>query len=216
MHRWKHNRGKPVIGITGGIGSGKSTVAQMFAAEGCAVIDSDQLAHEALQSPEVKAELLAWLGREVFNADGSVNRPEVGKRVFADAAQLERLNGLIHPRVDQRRRELMEQYLMDGGIKAIAWDVPLLFEVGLDRDCDAVVFVDTPRPIRLQRLQKNRGWTPEELDRREKLQFPLDKKTQLADYCMDNSRDQASTLRLVQKVLSQILLQAKKPEARSQ
>ncbi|MCL2645536.1 MAG: dephospho-CoA kinase [Phycisphaerales bacterium] len=208
MHRWKHNRSKPVIGITGGIGSGKSTVAQMFASQGCAVIDSDRLAHEVLQSREVKEELLAWLGQEVFNADGSVNRREVAKRVFADASQTERLNGLIHPRVDRRRRELMEGYLADdggGGVGAVGWGVPLLFGVGLNRECDAVIFVDVPRPIRLRRLRENRGWTAEELDRREKLQFPLDKKAQLADYCMDNSSDQASTLRLVQQVLSQIL-----------
>jgi len=180
----------------------------MFASQGCAVIDSDRLAHEVLQSREVKEELLAWLGQEVFNADGSVNRREVAKRVFADASQTERLNGLIHPRVDRRRRELMEGYLADdggGGVGAVGWGVPLLFGVGLNRECDAVIFVDVPRPIRLRRLRENRGWTAEELDRREKLQFPLDKKAQLADYCMDNSSDQASTLRLVQQVLSQIL-----------
>ncbi|MCL2640440.1 MAG: dephospho-CoA kinase [Phycisphaerales bacterium] len=201
---------KPVIGVTGGIGAGKSTVAQLFAAEGCAVIDSDRLAHEALQSAEVKEELRAWLGREVFEADGSVSRKAVGRRVFGAVAEIERLNGLIHPRVHQRRRELMEGYLAEEGVKAVVWDVPLLFEVGLDRECDAVVFVEVPRPIRLRRLRESRGWTDEELAAREKLQLPLDKKAELADYCMDNSSDQASTLRLVQKVLSQIL-QAKKP-----
>src|ERR1035437_313847 len=98
MPTWKHHRSKPVIGLTGGIGSGKSTVARLFASQGCAVIDSDKLAHEALQSPDVKAALRSWLDAEVFNPDGSVNRKAVAHRVFSDPAPAGRLNGTIHPK----------------------------------------------------------------------------------------------------------------------
>src|SRR6478752_6873311 len=99
MPPWKYHRSKPVIGLTGGIGAGKSTIARLFASQGCAVIDSDALSHAVLQSPEVKAALEQWLGKSIFNADGSVSRKTVGGIVFGDAEKIGRLNGLIHPRV---------------------------------------------------------------------------------------------------------------------
>jgi dephospho-CoA kinase len=204
MSRWKYNRSKPVIGLAGGIGSGKSTVARLFASEGCAVIDSDALAHEALQSPEVGAVLRDWLGDAAFHSDGRVNRKAVGGLVFGNPENIARLNGLIHPRVAALRDGLMKTYLDDSAVLAIVWDSPLLVETGLHADCDAVVFINVPREIRLQRVREKRGWTAEELERREKLQFPLDKKAQVADYCLDNSGDEASSLRQVQRVLSQL------------
>jgi dephospho-CoA kinase len=196
---------KPVIGIAGGIGSGKSTIARMFGSLGCAVIDSDAVAHQVLQSDAVKQELKRWLGEGVFHPNGSVNRKAVAAAVFTDAARTKRLNSLIHPRVAQEREVSMKQHQADPRIVAIIWDTPLLFEAGLDQYCDAVVFVDVPREERLRRLREKRGWEAPELDKREKLQFPLDKKAQLADYDIDNSRDEASSLRQVQRVLSQIL-----------
>jgi dephospho-CoA kinase len=205
---WKHNRPKPVIGLAGGIGSGKSTIARLLASEGCAIIDSDALSHEAIQSPEIKAALLPWLGDEILNPDGSVNRKAVAHQIFSDPAKTKRLTDLIHPKVDQNREELMARYMADPAIKGIVWDSPLLLEAGLNRECDAVVFIKVPREIRLKRLHESRGWSPQELDKRENLQFSLDKKAQLADYCIDNSGDQASTLRLVQRVLSQLLAPA--------
>ena len=194
-----------MIGLTGGIGAGKSTVARLFGSQGCAVIDSDALSHEALQLPEVKGELEQWLGRAILNSDGSVSRKAVGGRVFGNPEDIQRLNGIIHPRVAAMREEAMRRYLGDVSVVAIVWDSPLLVEAGLYRDCDAVVFVNVPLEIRLERVRENRGWTPQELTRREKLQFPLDKKAQVADYCVDNSKDEASSLRQVQRVLSHLL-----------
>jgi dephospho-CoA kinase len=202
---WKHNRPKPVIGLSGGIGSGKSTIAALFAAQGCAVIDSDADAHQVLQSDPVRQELRLWLGNDVFLPDDSVSRKAVGSRIFTDPTQVERLNALIHPRVAALRELSMQKYLADPAIRAIIWDTPLLFEVGLDQDCDALVFVKVPREVRLERVRKNRGWTPDELDKRENFQFPLDKKAELSDYCLNNTGDSASSLRQVQQLLSQIL-----------
>jgi dephospho-CoA kinase len=204
MTPWKHSRSKPVIGLVGGIGSGKSTIARLFASEGCAVIDSDALAHEALQTPEVRAQLRDWLGEAAFHPDGGVNRRAVGGLVFNNPEKIARLNQLIHPRVATMRDALMRTYLADGAVRAIVWDSPLLVETGLHEGCDAVVFIDVSREMRLQRLQEKRGWTAEELERREKLQIPLDKKAQVADYCVDNSGDEASGLRQIQRVLSQL------------
>src|ERR1051325_6639669 len=110
---WKHGRSKPVIGLLGGIGSGKSAIARLFVREGCAVIDSDALSHEILQTPEVQAELRAWLGDEIFDTAGLVSRKAVAARVFQQPEKLQRLNGIIHPRVCKRRDDLMAVYLKD-------------------------------------------------------------------------------------------------------
>lgn len=201
---WKHGRPKPVIGITGGIGAGKSAVARLFAREGCATINSDELSHEALQSAPVREALRNWLGGHVFDASGVVNRKAVAKEVFGSPEALDRLNYLIHPLVAQRRQELMVRYMADPSIRAVIWDTPLLLESGLERECDAIVFVKVPRHMRLERILRDRGWDEQELSRREKLQIPLDKKAQVADYCVDNSGDEVATLLQVQRVLSHL------------
>jgi dephospho-CoA kinase len=201
---WKHGRNKPVIGLIGGIGSGKSAVGRMFAREGSAVIDSDKLAHEVIEMPAVREALRGWLGEGVFDGRGRVDRKAVGGMVFGDEEKVKRLNGLIHPRIGEMRGELMKKYLADGGVKAIVWDTPLLLETGLDRECDVVVFVEAPEEVRVARVGKSRGWGVEELKKREKLQIGLDKKAEVADYCIDNSGDEAASLLQVQRVLSHL------------
>jgi len=196
---------KPIIGLVGGIGSGKSTIARQFASLGCAVIDSDAVAHEVLQTAEVKSLLRDWLGTAIFQEDGSVSRRAVAARVFGDPAGIGQLNAIIHPRVARQREETTARCFTDPAVTAIVWDTPLLFEVGLNTQCDAIVFVKVPKQQRLERVLAVRGWTVEELDKREKFQIPLDKKAYIADYCIDNSGDEASSLRQVQRVLSQIL-----------
>ena len=202
--QWKHGRSKPVIGIIGGIGSGKSAVAGLFAQEGCAVIDSDVLSHEVIQLPEVKAELRQWLGAGILDEVGRVSRKAVGRIVFADPDKLKRLNGIIHPRIGRLRDGLMAQYLADSGVKAVVWDTPLLLETGLNRECDVVVFVKATDQIRAQRVAKTRGWSAEELAKREKSQIGLDKKAAIADYCIDNNGDEVASLLQVQRVLSHL------------
>jgi dephospho-CoA kinase len=203
MH-WKHGRSKPVIGIIGGIGSGKSAIAALFARQGWAVIDSDALAHAVIQSAEVKTELRHWLGATVFDAQGNVVRKYVGELVFADPGKLRRLNEIIHPRVNARRAALMRLHLADPAVRGIVWDTPLLLETGLDRECDAILFVKVPNDLRLSRVAKSRGWSAEELAKREKSQIGLDKKADLADYCIDNGGDEVASLLQVQRVLSHL------------
>jgi dephospho-CoA kinase len=204
MSSWKHHRPKPVIGIAGGIGSGKSTIARQFAAQGFALVDADALAHEELQTPAVKAALREWLGEGVFAPDGSVVRKSVARLVFNSPEQIARLNALIHPRVGARRQQITAEAMDDPALRGVIWDIPLLYEIGLDKDCDRVVFVNTPADQRIARLQETRGWGPDELARREKLQFPLDKKAEVADYCIDNSGNEAHSLPQVLRVLSQL------------
>lgn len=198
--------GKPIIGIVGGIGSGKSFVADLFGELGCLVIKSDEQVYQAYRLPEVKQRLREWWGTEVFDSIGEVSRPAVAQRVFNDAQQRQRLEGLIHPIVTRLRNELMLGHANDAQVKAYVWDTPLLYEVGMDRECEAVVFVDAHRDLRVERLRRQRGWDAGELDRREKSQIPLDKKRELAQYRVVNTADAVSTRRQVEAVLSRILV----------
>lgn len=197
---------KPIIGLVGGIGSGKSLVARQLASLGCGVIDADQLARAALeQDPATRAKLVQWWGPKALKPDGQVDRAAVGRIVFDQPLQRRRLEDLLHPLVHAGRRRLRAQFQSDPTIVAIVEDTPLLMEKGLDRECDVIIFVSAPTPQRLQRLALSRGWTAEELARREKTQLPLDIKARRADYVIENSAGEDECLRHVRRVLSQIL-----------
>ncbi len=198
--------GKPIIGIVGGIGSGKSFVARMCGEEGCLVIDSDEAVGEAYQRPEVREKLRGWWGGNVLLPNGQVNRKEIARRVFADEGQRKRLEGLIHPIVAEIRDQKMREAAGDQSVLAYVWDTPLLLEVGLGEQCDAIIFVDAPRDDRLERVKRTRGWDEAELERREKLQMPLDKKRVMANDMVRNTAGADEDVRnQVRKVLSRIL-----------
>jgi dephospho-CoA kinase len=196
---------KPVIGLAGGIGSGKSAVAQEMARLGARVFDADAMAKQELNSQEVKDTLLDWHGPEILDPDGSVSRPRLADRVFDDPEAKAKLEMLIHPRVRRRRQELMREAESDDSVKAIVLDVPLLFEVGMQATCDAVVFVDTPEDVRLARVAESRGWDPAELKRREKTHKSLDFKKVRADYTIDNGSDRELLRQQVERVFPKIL-----------
>ena len=196
---------KKIIGLVGGIGSGKSAVARIFASLGCGLIDADRLSHQALDDPEVRRKIVEWWGPSVVDKNGSVDRKAVGERVFADPDALRRLEELIHPRVLRERLVLFEKYRADPGVIAIVDDTPLLMEKGLDRDCDAIVFVDATVENRIHRVAATRGWTMDELARRQEKQMPLDIKRKRADYVVDNNASGADCEVHVRRVLSQIL-----------
>jgi dephospho-CoA kinase len=197
---------KPIIGLVGGIGSGKSLVARQMAGLGCGVIDADQLARAALeQDPAIRTKLVQWWGPKVLKADGQIDRAAVGRIVFDQPHERRRLEDLLHPMVYAGRQRLRARFESDPSILAIVEDTPLLMEKGLDRQCDVIIFVSAPTPQRLQRLALSRGWTAEELARREKTQLPLDIKARRADYVVENSAGEDECLRHVRRVLSQIL-----------
>src|SRR4051812_4808876 len=187
--------GVPIIGIAGGIGSGKSFVARLFGELGGLVIDSDAQVRAAYERPDVKGVLREWWGGEAFDAAGNVDRRAIARRVFADPAERARLEGLLHPLVRQMRDEQMraavEVVAAPRGRPppvAFVWDTPLLFESGLHAECDALVFVEAPPKIRLVRV-RGRGWDAAELARRENLQWGLDKKREISDYHLTNTAE---------------------------
>lgn len=195
---------KPIIGIAGGIGSGKSFVASVFRDLGCGIIDADVQARQVLESPDAQKEIRQHFGDQVFLPDGNIDRKSLAQQIFNNPQKRKILEGITHPRIAQMRRTDTDRMFKDPAIQAIIWDAPLLFEVGLDQDCDAVIFVDAPFEVRLQRVQK-RGWTPEELQKREKSQIPLDKKRKLADYIVNNGDDSEACRHRIQQVFSQII-----------
>ena len=191
---------KPIIGIVGGIGSGKTFVARLLGELGCVVIHSDEDVRRAYDDPAVREVIRTWWGQRVFRADGSVDRGQIGRIVFHDPGERKRLEGLLHPWVARQREKTMLQNV-DKAL-AFVWDSPLLFETGLDSACDAVIFVDAPLEIRLKRVA-GRGWDAAELARREKSQWPLDKKRLIADYVIDNSEGK-NVLEQLEEILRKI------------
>jgi len=196
--------GKPIIGIVGGVGSGKSFVADLFARCGCLAIHSDKLVNEAYNDPDVRRILKEWWGDSVLTAAGAIDRQAISARVFAQPEGRRKIEQLLHPLVAKRRQELMETAARDSGIVAFVWDSPLLLEAGLRNQCDAVVFVHAPPELRLARVSGGRGWDQGELSRRENLQWPLDRKREISEYVIDNTADADYACGQVKDVLSRI------------
>ena len=192
--------GKPILGIVGGIGSGKSHVSRMFASLGCRAIDSDAAAHAVYAEPHVQSTLRGWYGDAIFHGD-VLDRRAVARRVFNDRAERERLEALIHPLVHAQRRAEMEACRGDASVRAFVWDTPLLLEVGLDAECDGVVFVETPDDVRQRRVQQSRGWDAGELARREANQFSLDRKRARATWILPGDADDATLRGAVARVI---------------
>jgi dephospho-CoA kinase len=205
--------GKPVIGIAGGIGSGKSYIASLFGQLGCFVVNSDEQVTETYRDPAVKETLRHWWGDEVIGADGQVNRRFIAGKVFSNVAERRRLEALIHPLVNAARRRVMTVAGANPKVVAFVWDTPLLFEASLNLQCDAVVFIDAPVSLRLQRVRQTRNWTEQELISRENSQWPLDRKREISDYVIRNTADvghaRGPIKGQVKDVLSRILTKAR-------
>jgi dephospho-CoA kinase len=197
--------GKAVIGVCGGIGSGKSRVAALFGEEGCLVLDADAAVRELYGSDQIKNTLAQWWGQGIFTADHELDHQAIGRKVFANPAELSRLESLLHPLIARQREAAMAAAAPKPEVRAFLWDIPLLVEKGLHRQCDAVVFVEAPLELRAQRLARQRGWTSEELLRRENLQLPLDKKRQIAHYVVRNTADTTYARSQVREIFSRIL-----------
>ncbi|MBT8487136.1 MAG: dephospho-CoA kinase [Phycisphaerales bacterium] len=194
---------RPIIGIAGGIGSGKSAVAKQLGDLGCVVSDSDRDGRAALEDPEIKRTLVSWWGEGILAADGTTDRRAIARIVFADAEERRRLEGLTHPWIEERRKALFAAAAAD--VPALVIDAPLLFEAGLDATCDAVIFVDAPREQRLARVAAGRGWDEAEVRRREDSQLALDVKRSGADYVVWNDGDLSELEAQVRTILNKIL-----------
>lgn len=186
----------PVIGLVGGIGSGKSFVAGLMKAKGAVVLDADRVGHEVLREPAVKQAARERWGGEIFAADGEIIRRALGRIVFAPTTQgaedLAYLEQLTHPRIGMRLRQQIADLATGSPPPAIVLDAPVLLKAGWNAFCTKIVFVDAPEPVRLARVLA-RGWTEEEFRRREAAQEPLEFKRQIADEVLDSGVSPAET-----------------------
>jgi dephospho-CoA kinase len=193
----------PIVGIVGGIASGKSLVAAHLERQGAVVVDADKVAHEVLKLDEVKALARERWGETIFGKDGQIDRQSLGKIVFAPAPdgprELKYLESLTHPRIGKLTLERIAQLSEEGRAAAIVLDVPLLFESGWNKICDKTIFVDAERALRESRAAL-RGWTPEDFARREAAQESLEAKRTLADVVIDNSGTPQATQHQIDRV----------------
>jgi dephospho-CoA kinase len=177
-----------VIGLVGGVASGKSTVAKWFGQWGATVLDADRLAHEKLEEPEIRAELVARWGPQILAPDGKVDRRAIAQRVFGHdpRAQRERefLEQVVHPPIRRSVEQRIAQARQDEEL-AVVIDAPLLLEAGWERLCDLLLFVDTPLERRLA-WAAARGWSAEQMTAREGGQLPIETKRGRCSHVLDN------------------------------
>lgn len=202
---------RPIIGIAGGIGSGKSVAARLLAELGCEVCISDDAARVVLSEPDVRAAIIARAGAKVAAADGSIDRAALGRAIFGDPSLRRDIERIMHPRIEARRRAQFAA--APASVRAFVIDAPLLFEVGLDRECDAVVFIDAPREERLARVRSSRGWDETELARRESSQLPLDEKRRRSTHVVENNGDTARLKGMLSQILAQIAAAPARPRS---
>jgi len=198
-------RKKPVIGIVGGIASGKSTVAAEFAKLGCAVIDADAIAHDVLETDSIRGEIARRFGAGILDGEGRIDRKKLAAVVFSEGRKLALLNRVIHPHVLRRTEELIAQYGRDDRVAAIVLDMPLLIEVGWENRCDRVVFVYCSWQRRLERANKAGGVSESEIKIRENFQISLDTKARLADNTIDNNSGFSALVRQITNIFSDII-----------
>jgi dephospho-CoA kinase len=173
------------VGLTGGIGAGKSEVSRRLAAQGAVIIDADAIAREVVApgTPGLE-QVTAAFGPHILRADGALDRERVGEIVFVDPAKLAQLNGIVHPLVGKRMTEL--ETAADAGA-IVVHDVPLIAENGLAPAYDVVVVVDTPPALQLDRLVKLRAMSEEQAQSRMAAQATREQRLAIADFVIDNS-----------------------------
>jgi len=191
-----------VVGLTGGIATGKSTVAAMFAARGAAVVDADRIAH-ALQEPGQPChhQIVEAFGTEILDGAGRIDRRRLGARVFADPAAKRQLEAMMHPAI--RAACENEIRAAEASVRAVCLvDAALILEAGQQDRFDAIVLVAAPEAVQVDRLVRTRGLTEAEARRRIQSQWTTAAKAALADFVIDNSGDLAATEAQVARVYS--------------
>ncbi len=190
------------VGLTGGIGSGKSEVAKLFARCGALVVDADALAREAVEPGSAALARIASRWPNAMAPDGTLDRAALGRVVFHDSTARDELNAIVHPEV-RRLGALREASASDEQI--VVHDVPLLFEGGFYRTCDANVLVLAEKGTRMERIVARNGLEPEEVERRMRAQIDPERARELADYAIDNDGTIAALHDAVRDVYDDLL-----------
>ena len=192
------------IGLTGGVGSGKSTVSSYMHELGIPVIDGDKLAREAVIPGSLAMNRLREVfGPHIFLPDGSLDRLKVGKIVFNDEEKRQKLNGIIHPYIWYRTREELIQAQKEG-FPVVVLDMPLLLEISWQLRVEEVWLVEVPLEVQIARVISRDGFTREQVMERIRKQMPTTNKMNYADVIIDNSRSVEDTRRQVREALKHV------------
>lgn len=195
-----------VIGLTGGVGTGKSTVARMLAQKGAYVLDADRITHELMRPRTfVWRRILSAFGKGILGSDHQIDRRRLGNLVFQDLKGLKRLTRIVHPAVRERIGEALKRIHRRDPEATVVLDVPLLMEAGGAYPCDALVVVAAPLAEVYRRLHRRSGWSLKETRRRQSFQWPLRRKARMADFVIRNGGSIASTRRQVKEVWNQLV-----------
>ncbi|MBI4609681.1 MAG: dephospho-CoA kinase [Candidatus Rokubacteria bacterium] len=190
-----------LVGLTGGIASGKSTVSRMFRDLGCLIIDADLLAREVVEPGEPAYEkIVAEFGRGILEADGVIDRKKLGALVFDDEAKRKRLEALTHPEIRKRQAAILAELITEGFDGIVIFDAPLLVEAGGARNMDRLVVVYADDAAQRKRLELRDGVSAAEADTKIRSQLPLAEKVKRAHYVVDNSGTREETERRVREV----------------
>src|SRR5262245_20394640 len=171
---------KPVIGIIGGIGSGKSAVADIMQKLGGHLISADQLGHAALLQSDAKAKLVARWGGRILDVQDNPDRKAIGRIVFSNQEALRALEAIVFPFIEKGIIDEIANAQARADVKWIILDAAIMVETGWHKHCDKIIFVDSPRELRLARLKEKRGWDEKELERRECMKASLEEKMNYA------------------------------------
>lgn len=198
-----------VIGIAGGIASGKSLVADQFRKLGAVVLSADQAGHRVLRERKIKDQIRSAFGfaeEKIFDEGGEIIRSSLASIVFhpEHVADLRKLEGITHPRIRELLEEQLETIRSTNCLAAVL-DAPVMFKSGWDNFCDVVVFVDTPFEVRLHRAEQ-RDWPDGELQRREAMQISLDEKRLKSDFVISNSSSTQHTFEQVKRIWDKLIL----------
>ena len=202
-----------VVGLTGNIGSGKSTVAQLLSERGATIVDADVLARRAVElgTPAYEKIVRRW-GTAILSPDGQLDRAALRRSVFNDPAQLEELNAIVHPEVERLRLRLLGAARQRGD-RIVACDIPLLFEKHMAHLFDRIILVDAPRPLRFERLVRDRALRETEAMDMIAAQMPAELKRAGADFIIENASTLNALEQRVAEVWSHLVQEAETREA---
>jgi dephospho-CoA kinase len=203
-----------IVGLTGGVASGKTAVSQILKEEGAYIINADQIARElVLPHKPAWSELIRAFGQEILQEDGSIQRKKLADKVFADPKQRKFLNQILHPRIkeemDRRAKEIGEK----DPEAIVVIDAPLIIELGDHREMDKLIVVTSTQPQQIERLKDRDGTNPEEALRIVSSQMPLKEKLKFADYVIRNEGSMEETKKRAKEIfqeLKKVALQKKK------
>jgi dephospho-CoA kinase len=196
-----------LVGLTGGVATGKSTVAKMFKQCGAAVINADLLARQVVEpgKPAWRA-IVKLFGKTVLNQDRSLDRQALGSIIFHNPKKRRQLERIIHPRVAREQARLTKAITRKDPNAVVIYEVPLLFEAGVDKRVDKIIVVTADRNIQIVRLKKRNGLSRAEAIRRIRSQIPLAKKTQQADHLLNGTLPRPSLRRQVGQLFRSLRL----------